>query len=148
MEVQAVRGHLWAGVGVLLSPRGVDKSQAGVPRASRVEEVDQSVPPPGVVGGPLLAAAIVKVFIGALVDAFPHRCRPQVVVVGEEVVPPVVPMPRRRVWHRRVRVTGRGGRAVGRGAPCGGCVRVAGCGGGEGCLTVGSVAGVCSCLGG
>ena len=29
----------------------------------------------------------------------------------------------------RVRATGRAGRAVGRGAPCGGCVRVAGCGG-------------------
>ena len=30
VEVQAVRGHPWAGVGVLLSPRGVDESQAGV----------------------------------------------------------------------------------------------------------------------
>ena len=33
VEVQAVRGHPWAGVGVLLSPRGVDESQAGVPCA-------------------------------------------------------------------------------------------------------------------
>ena len=83
MKVQAVRGHPWASVGVLLSPRGVDESQAGVPRAGGVEEVDQSVAPPGVVGGLLLAAAIVKVFIGALVEAFPHRRRPLVVVVGE-----------------------------------------------------------------
>ena len=29
VEVQAVRGHPWAAVGVLLSPRGVDESQAG-----------------------------------------------------------------------------------------------------------------------
>ena len=47
MEVQAVRGHPWAGVGVLLSPRGVDKSQAGVPCAGGVEEVGQGVAPPG-----------------------------------------------------------------------------------------------------
>ena len=69
MEVQAVRGHPWAGVGVLLSPGGVDESQAGVPCAGGVEEVDQGVTPPGVVGGLLLTAAIVKVFIGALVEA-------------------------------------------------------------------------------
>ena len=54
MEVQAVRGHPWAGVGVLLSPRGVEDPQAGVPCAGRVEEVDQGVAPPGVVGGLLL----------------------------------------------------------------------------------------------
>ena len=30
VEVQAVRGHPLAGVGILLSPRGVDQSQAGV----------------------------------------------------------------------------------------------------------------------
>ena len=36
--------------------------------------MDQSVTPSGVVGGLLLAALIVKVFIGALVEAFPHRC--------------------------------------------------------------------------
>ena len=101
MEVQAVRGHPWAGVGVLLSPRGVDESQAGVSRAHGVEEMDQGVAPPGIVGGLLLAAAIVEVFIGALVEAFPHRRRPGVVVVGEGVVWPVVPMPRRRVWHRQ-----------------------------------------------
>ena len=47
MEVQAVWGHPWAGVGVLLSPRGVDESQAGVPRAGGVEEVGQGVAPPG-----------------------------------------------------------------------------------------------------
>ena len=40
VEVQAVRGHLWACVGFLLSPRGVDKPQAGVPRAAGVEKVD------------------------------------------------------------------------------------------------------------
>ena len=101
MEVQAVRGHPWASVGVLLSPRGVDASQAGVPRAGGVKEVDQSVAPPGVVGGLLLAATIVKAFIGALVEAFPHRPRPRVVVVGEGVVWPVVPMPQRRVRHRQ-----------------------------------------------
>ena len=101
VKVQAVRGHPWASVGVLLSPRGVDESQAGFPRAGGVEEVDQSVAPPGVVGGFLLAAAIVKVFIGALVEAFPHRRRPRVVVVEEGLVRPVVPMPRRRVRHRQ-----------------------------------------------
>ena len=57
--------------------------------------------PPGVDGGLLLAAAIVKVFIGVLVEAFPHRRQPRVVVVGAGVVRPVVPMPRRRVWHRQ-----------------------------------------------
>ena len=88
MKVQAVRGHPWASEGVLLSPRGVDESQAGVPRAGGVEEVDQSVAPPGVVGGLLLAVAIVEVFIGALVEAFPQGRRPRVVVVGEGVVWP------------------------------------------------------------
>ena len=101
MEVQAIRGHLWAGVGVLLSPCGVDESQAGVPCAGGVEEVDQGVAPPGVVGGLLLAAAIVEVFIGALVEAFGHRRWPRVLVVGEGVAWPVVPMPRRRVRHRQ-----------------------------------------------
>ena len=51
------------------------------------------------VGGPLLAAAVVKVFIGAQVEAFRHHRRPRVVVVREGVVRPVVPMPRCRVWH-------------------------------------------------
>ena len=99
--MQAVRGHPWAGVGVLLSPRGVDESQTGVPRAGGVEEVDQGVAPAGVVGGLLLAAAIVEVFIGALVETFPHRRRPRVVVVGEGVAWPVVPMPWRCVRHRQ-----------------------------------------------
>ena len=82
VEVQAVWGHPWAGVGVLLSPRGVDESQAGVPRAGGVEEVGQGIAPPGVVGGPLLMAAVMEVFIGALVEALPappsatdRRCR-------------------------------------------------------------------------
>ena len=101
MKVEAVRGHPWATVGVLLGPRRVDESQGGVPRAGGVEEVDQGVAPPRVVCGPLLAAAIVEVFIRALVEAFPHRCRPRVVVVGKWVVRPVVPMPRRRAWHRQ-----------------------------------------------
>ena len=101
MVVQAVRRHPWAGEGVLLSPRGVDESQAGVPRAGGVEEVDQGVAPPGVVGGLLLTAALVEVFIGALVEAFPHRRRPRVVVVREGVAWPVVPMPRRCVRHRQ-----------------------------------------------
>ena len=82
MKVQGVLGHPWASVGVLLSPRGVDESQAGIRRAGGVKEVDQSVAPLGVVGGLLLAAAIVEVFIGALVEAFPHRRWPQVIVVG------------------------------------------------------------------
>ena len=101
VRVQAVRGHLWASVGVLLSPRGLDEPQAGVPRAGRVEEVNQSVAPSGLVGGLLLAAAIVRVFIGAPVEAFPHRRWPLVDVVREGVVRPVVPMPRCRVWHRQ-----------------------------------------------
>ena len=112
MEVQAVWGHQWAGVGVLLSPRGVDESQVGVPCAGGVEEVDQGVAPPGVVGGLLLTAAIVEVFIGALVEALPHRRRPRIVVVGEGLAWPVVPMPRRCVWHRqaaRVAVSQLGG---------------------------------------
>ena len=93
-------------------PGGVDESQAGVTRAGGVEEVDQGVAPPGVVGGLLLAAAIVEVFIGALIEALPHRRRPRVVVVGEAVSGPVVPMPRRCVRHRqaaRVAVSQLGG---------------------------------------
>ena len=101
VEVQAVRGHPWAAVGFLLSPRWVHESQAGVPCAGGVEEVDQGVAPARRVGGLLLAAAIVEVFIGASVEAFPHRRRPRVVVVVEGVVWPVVPMPRRRVRHRQ-----------------------------------------------
>ena len=101
VEVQAVQGHPWAVVCVLLSPRGVDESQAGVPSAGGVEEVDQGVAPPGLVGGLLLAAAIVEVFIGALVEAFPHRSWQRVVVVREGVAWPVVPMPRRCVRHRQ-----------------------------------------------
>ena len=61
----------------------------------------KNVAPPGLFGGLLLAAAIVEVFIGALVEAFPHRCQPRVVVVGEGVVRPVVSMPRSRVRHRQ-----------------------------------------------
>ena len=111
VKVQAVWGHLWARVGVLLCPCGVDESQAGVLRASGVEEVDQSAVPPGVVGGLLLAAAIVKELIGALDGAFPHNRRPRVVVVGEGLLRPVVPMPRRGLWHHhaaRVAVPQRG----------------------------------------
>ena len=88
-------------MGVLLSPCGVDESQAGVPRAGGVQEVDQGVAPAGMVGGLLLAAAIVEVFISSLAAAFPHRRRPRVVVVGEGVVWPVVPMARRCVRHRQ-----------------------------------------------
>ena len=58
VEVQAVRGHPRASVGVPLSPRGVDEPQAGVPRAGGVEKVDQSVAPPGVVGSLLFAATL------------------------------------------------------------------------------------------
>ena len=101
MEVQAVGGHLRASVGVLLSPRGVDASQAGVPPAGGVEKVDQGVAPPEVVGGPLFAAAVVEVLIGALVEALPQRCWPRVVILWEGVVPPVVPVPGRGVWHRQ-----------------------------------------------
>ena len=101
VKVQAVQGHPWASVGVLLSPRGVDEPRAGVSRAGGVEEVDQNVAQPRVVGGLLLAATIVQVFIGALVEAFPHCRPPRVVVVGEGVFRPVVRMPRCRVWHRQ-----------------------------------------------
>ena len=91
MEVQAVRVHPWAGVGVLLSPRGVEESQAGVPCAGGVEEVDQGVAPPGMVGGLLLAAAIVEVFIGALVEAFPHCRRPRLSLSGKGWLRPWCP---------------------------------------------------------
>ena len=70
-------------MGVLLSPRGVDKSQARVPCASSVEEVDQGVAPPGVVDGLLLAAAIVEVFISALIEAFRHRRQPRLSLSGK-----------------------------------------------------------------
>ena len=73
VEVQAARGHLWASVGVLLSPRGVDDPQVPVPCAGGVDKGEQSVAPPGVVGGLLLAAAVVEVFIGALIEGFRHR---------------------------------------------------------------------------
>ena len=53
----------------------------------------------------------------------------------------------RVVCGARVRATRRVGRAVGRGAPCVGCVRVAGVGSGGGCSAHGSLAGVCGCLG-
>ena len=102
VEVQVIRSHPWSSVGVLLSPRGVDEPQAGVPRAGGGEKVDQSVAPPGVVGGLLFAAAVVEVLIGALVGAFPHCRWPRVVVVGQGVVRPVVPVPRRPVWNRQV----------------------------------------------
>ena len=46
VEVQTVRGHLRASVGVLLSFHGVDQPRAGVPRAGGVEEEDQGVAPP------------------------------------------------------------------------------------------------------
>ena len=101
VEVQAVGGHLRASVGVLLSPCGVDEPQAGFPRAFGVENVDQGVAPPRGFGGPLFAAAVVEVLIGALAKALPHRCWQQVVVVGEGVARPVVPLPWRRVWHRQ-----------------------------------------------
>ena len=101
VKVQAARRHLWASVGVLLSPRWVEEPQAGIPRAGRVDKVDQSVAPPGLVDGLLFAAAVVEVLIGALVEAFSSRYRQRVVVVGEGVVRPVVPVPPRRVWHRQ-----------------------------------------------
>ena len=91
VKVQAAWGHPWASVDVLLSPRGVDEPQAGIPRAGGVRKVDQSVAPPGVVGGLLFPAAVVEVLIGALVEAFPHRRRPRVAVVGEGMVRPQVP---------------------------------------------------------
>ena len=101
MEVQAVQGHLQASVGVLNSPREVDEPQAGVLPAGGVEKGDQGVAPPRVVRGPLFAAAVVEVLIGALVEALPHRCWPRVFVVGEGVVRPVLPVPWCRVWHRQ-----------------------------------------------
>ena len=101
MEVQAVQAHLWASVGVLSTPCGVDEHQAGVPRAGGVEQVDQGVAPLGVVGGPLFATAVVEVLIGALVEGLPHHCWPWVVIFRKGMVRPVVPVPGRRVWHRQ-----------------------------------------------
>ena len=101
VKVQAARSHPWASVGVLLIPRGVDEPQAGVSRAGGVGEPDPSVAPSGVVGGSLSAAAVVEVLISALVEAFPHRRRQQVVVFGEGVVQPVVPVQRRCVLHHQ-----------------------------------------------
>ena len=100
MKMQDVRGHLWASVGVLLSPRGMHEPEARVPRAGGVEKVDQGVAPSGVVPGPLFAAAVVEVLVGALIEAHPHRRWPWVVVVREGVVRRVVPVPGHRVWHR------------------------------------------------
>ena len=99
MEVQAVRGHPQASVDVLFGPRGRAEPQAGVPRAGDVEQVDQGVAPLRVVGGPLLATAVVGVLIGALVEALPYRRRPRVVVVREGVMRAVVPVPGRRLRH-------------------------------------------------
>ena len=48
----------------------------------------------------------------------------------------------------RVRATGRGGCAAGRGLPSVGVCGLSSVGGGEGCPAGGSVAGVCCCLGG
>ena len=88
-------------MGILLSPRGLDEPRTGVPRAGGVEEVDHGVAPPGVVAGPLFATAVVEMFVSALVEALRHRCWPWIVVVGEGVVRPVVPVLWHRVWHRQ-----------------------------------------------
>ena len=88
-----MRGHLWASVGGLLSPRGMDEPQPGVPSAGGVEQADRGVAQSGVVSGPLLATAVVEVLVGALVEALPHNRWPWVVVVAEGVVRPVVPVP-------------------------------------------------------
>ena len=53
------------------------------------------------VRGSLCATAVVEVLVGALVEALPHRRWPWVVVVGEVLVQPVVPLPESRVWHRQ-----------------------------------------------
>ena len=66
-----------------------------------MEKVDQGVAPPGVVGGPLFAAVVVEVLIDALVGAIPHRCWPRVIILGEGMVRPVVPLPWRSVCHRQ-----------------------------------------------
>ena len=110
--VQAVLGDPRAIVGVLFSPPGVDEPQAGGPRAGGVEQVDWGVEPCGVVGGRLLATAVVELLVGALVEALPHRCLLWVVVVWKGVVRPMVPVRERRVWHRqaaRVAVSKLGG---------------------------------------
>ena len=110
--MQAVQGHPQAGVGVLFSTHAVNEPQGGVPRAAGVEQADQGVAPSGVVGGPQFATAVVEVLIGALVEAFPQRCWPWVVLVRKGVVQPVVPVPGRLVWHRqaaRVAVSQLGG---------------------------------------
>ena len=81
MKVQAVLGHFWASVGVLLSPLGVDEPLTRVLRAGVVEKLNQGVTPSGVVSGPLLGTAVVEVLVGALVEALRHRCWPWVVAV-------------------------------------------------------------------
>ena len=87
-------------MGVLFGPRGVDEPQAGVPRAGGVEQVEQGVAPPGVVGGLLLAAAVVEVLVGALVEAVPHGRWPPVVVFRKGVVRALVSVPGRRIRYR------------------------------------------------
>ena len=69
----------------------MDEPQAGVSCASGVEEVDQGVVLPGVVGAPLFPTAVVEVCIGALVEALPYRCSPLVVIVGEGCCSPWCP---------------------------------------------------------
>ena len=76
---------LRASVGVFFRPSGMDEPQVAVQRAGEVEQVDQGVAQPGVVGGPLLAMAVVEVLDAALVEAFPYCRCPRVVVVLEGV---------------------------------------------------------------
>ena len=71
VEVQAVRGYPRASLGLLFGPRRMEEPGAGVWHAAGVEQDDQGVAPPGVVGGPLFATAVVEVLMGALVEALP-----------------------------------------------------------------------------
>ena len=96
-EVQAVQDHPRASVGVLFRPHGMEGPQAGLTCAGGVQQADQGVAPPGVVGGPLFTTAVMDVLIGALVEAPAHRHRSRVVGVRKGVVRPVVPVPWRRV---------------------------------------------------
>ena len=69
--------------------------------AGGVEEVDQGVAQPKVVGELLLAAAVVEVLVGALVEALPQSRLPRVDVVQDGVMRAMVPVPGRRIWYRQ-----------------------------------------------
>ena len=93
MEVQNIRCHPRACVGVLLGPGRVNEPQAGVQAAGGVEQVAEGLAPFGPVHGSLLSATVVEVLFGALVETLSHCHQPRVIVVIEGLlwsVPPVL----------------------------------------------------------